>query len=192
MDLDVYLDINPGMNRTGCPLDDALETARAIREAVGGRFTGLHMYDGHAAGILKEHGFDRSKLDAALFPLYDRLLEIDAELHLCPETYLDLITAGTPALLSSIAHEGLAATGRHRVSAGTIVLGDLRSFDECPVGLEPAAVVASRCVSNPKAGIYTLDAGVKALAADAGDPLCQIIGKTDYKLRKASEEHLPV
>lgn len=58
--------------------------------------------------------------------------------------------------------------------------------------LEPAAVVVSRCVSNPKAGIYTLDAGVKALAADAGDPLCQIIGKTDYKLRKASEEHLPV
>ena len=30
------------------------------------------------------------------------------------------------------------------------------------------------------------------MAADAGDPLCQIIGKTDYTLRKASEEHLPV
>ena len=130
VDLDVFLDINPGMNRTGCPLDDALETARAIREAVGDRFTGLHMYDGHAAGILKEHGFDRSKLDAALFPLYDRLLEIDAALG----ADLRLITAGTPVLLSSIAHEGLTATDRHRVSAGTIVLGDLRSFDECPVG----------------------------------------------------------
>ena len=33
---------------------------------------------------------------------------------------------------------------------------------------------------------------MKALAADAGDPLCQIIGKTGYTLRKASEEHLPV
>ena len=47
-------------------------------------------------------------------------------------------------------------------------------------------------MSNPTEGVYTLDAGVKALAADAGDPLCQIIGKTDYTLRKASEEHLPV
>ena len=28
--LDVYLDINPGMNRTGCPLDRALATARSI------------------------------------------------------------------------------------------------------------------------------------------------------------------
>merc|ERR1712138_140290 len=146
------------------------------------------MYDGHAGGLLKEHAGDRRKLDAALFPLYDKLLEIDAALG----ATCTLITAGTPALLSSIAHEGLAATGRHRVSAGTIVLGDLRSFDECPVGLEPAAVVVSRCVSNPTAGVYTLDAGVKALAADAGDPLCQIIGKTDYALRKASEEHLPV
>ena len=186
--LDVYLDINPGMNRTGCPLDRALATARSIREAVGDRFSGLHMYDGHAGGLLKEHAGDRRKLDAALFPLYDRLLEIDAALG----ATCTLITAGTPALLSSIAHEGLAATGRHRVSAGTIVLGDLRSFDECPVGLEPAAVVVSRCVSNPTAGVYTLDAGVKALAADAGDPLCQIIGKTEYTLRKASEEHLPV
>ena len=188
VDLDVYLDINPGMNRTGCPLDNALATARAIHAAVGERFSGLHMYDGHAGGLLKEHAGDRRKLDSALFPLYDRLLEIDAALG----ATCTLITAGTPALLSSIAHAGLAATGRHRVSAGTIVLGDLRSFDECPVGLEPAAVVVSRCVSNPTAGVYTLDAGVKALAADAGDPLCQIIGKTDYTLRKASEEHLPV
>ena len=186
--LDVYLDINPGMNRTGCPLDNALETARSIREAVSERFSGLHMYDGHAGGLLKEHQGDRRRLDAALFPLYDKLLEIDAALG----ATCTLITAGTPALLSSVAHAGLAATGRHRVSAGTIVLGDLRSFDECPVGLEPAAVVVSRCVSNPTAGVYTLDAGVKALAADAGDPLCQIIGKTDYALRKASEEHLPV
>ena len=186
--LDVYLDINPGMNRTGCPLDNALATARAIRAEVGERFSGLHMYDGHAGGLLKEHSGDRRKLDAALFPLYDKLLEIDGALG----ATCTLITAGTPALLSSVAHAGLAVTGRHRVSAGTIVLGDLRSFDECPVGLEPAAVVVSRCVSNPTAGVYTLDAGVKALAADAGDPLCQIIGKTDYALRKASEEHLPV
>jgi D-serine deaminase-like pyridoxal phosphate-dependent protein len=186
--LDVYLDINPGMNRTGCPLENALETARAIRAEVGERFSGLHMYDGHAGGLLKEHAGDRRKLDAALFPLYDKLLEIDAALG----ATCTLITAGTPALLSSVAHAGLAATGRHRVSAGTIVLGDLRSFDECPVGLEPAAVVVSRCVSNPTEGVYTLDAGVKALAADAGDPLCQIIGKADYTLRKASEEHLPV
>ena len=78
--LDVYLDINPGMNRTGCPLDRALATARSIREAVGERFSGLHMYDGHAGGLLKEHAGDRRKLDAALFPLYDKLLEIDGAL----------------------------------------------------------------------------------------------------------------
>ena len=41
---------------------------------------------------------------------------------------------------------------------------------------------------EPDGGRLRLDAGVKALAS-IGDPLCQIIGKTDYALRKASEEH---
>ena len=67
-----------------------------------------------------------------------------------------------------------------RVSAGTIVLGDLRSLDECPVGLEPAAVVVSRCVSNPTEGVYTLDAGVKALAEGCA-------GLTAIYLRGCSE-----
>ena len=40
--------------------------------------------------------------------------------------------------------------------------------------------------------VWTRLCGESLPTADAGDPLCQIIGKTDYALRKASEEHLPV
>ena len=78
MALDVYLDINPGMNRTGCPLDNALrrplDPCRS-RRALQRRLHALAM--GTPGGLLKEHQGDRRKLDAALFPLYDRLLEIE-------------------------------------------------------------------------------------------------------------------
>ena len=138
--------------------------------------------------MLKASRGSRTALDAKLFPLYDSLLDIDAALG----SRGGLITAGTPALLSSTAHDGLRKTGRHRVSAGTVVFGDIRASEECPVGLEHAAVVAARCVSEPCDGVVTFDAGVKALAADAGDPICAVIGRPDLRPLKGSEEHLPV
>ncbi|KAH8065741.1 serine dehydratase [Aureococcus anophagefferens] len=91
-----------------------------------------------------------------------------------------------------LAHAGLRDSGRHRVSAGTVVLSDTRAEAQCPLGLRPAAVVASRVVSTPLPRRFTLDAGVKALAADAGHPMCAVLGHEGFEPLIPSEEHLPV
>ena len=178
--LGVYVDVNCGMDRTGTSLDGAGDALARVRAVAGTDLAGIHMYDGHAASL----GDTADARNAALFPLYDDLLALDGA--------LDLITAGTPALLPSLAHAGLRDSGRHRVSAGTVVLSDTRAEAQCPLGLRPAAVVASRVVSTPLPRRFTLDAGVKALAADAGHPMCAVLGHEGFEPLIPSEEHLPV
>lgn len=60
------------------------------------------------------------------------------------------------------------------------------------LNLEPAAIVLSRVVSHPRNGWFTADAGSKAVAAEAGDPMVYIIGHPEYEPGHPSEEHLPI
>ena len=52
-DLDLFVDINPGMNRTGIPVADHARIAKVLERA-GDRCCGLHYYDGHLAGLPAE------------------------------------------------------------------------------------------------------------------------------------------
>ena len=90
----------------------------------------------------------------------------------------ELITAGTPSLVPSVGHAGLSGTGKHRVSPGTVVFHDFQyDLMNSDLNLEPAAVVLSRVISQPRAGHFTLDAGNKALAADCGHPMAFVLGR---------------
>ena len=85
--LDVFVDVNSGMNRSGAPLGAAAsEAALGALAAVGTRrFGGVHLYDGHASAMATvETRVER------LFPSYDALLELDAALG----GQHELITAG--------------------------------------------------------------------------------------------------
>lgn len=82
--------------------------------------------------------------------------------------------------------------GIHRVSPGTVVFHDWRGERQNPgLGLKPAAVVMARVVSNPRAGMVTLDCGSKSIAAEAGDPAGYVIGYPEVTARSCSEEHMP-
>ena len=180
--LDVYLDINPGMNRTGCPLDIALETASAIRRRRALR-QAAHVRRPRRRATQGARG-DRRELDAALFQLYDRCWRSAAR---SARLHAHRRDARHPLEHRARRPRGDGPPPR---SAGTIVLEDTGRSTSAPwVWNRPGRREPLRV--EPTEGVYTLDAGVKALAADAGDPLCQIIGKTGYTLRKASEEHLP-
>src|SRR5215467_6029249 len=68
----VFLDINPGMNRTGIEqshCDQVLRLARAVG-SVGLEFRGLHYYDGHYGNL------EERERTAAARPGYDRLLSL--------------------------------------------------------------------------------------------------------------------
>ncbi len=184
--LELFVDLDPGGERTGRGFEQEsalLETARAA----GARLGGLHSYEGHLHGPQPERG---EQLDA----LFERIVGLvrrwgDAGLSLG-----EVVSSGTPAFGHVLERAPLAELGvHHTVSPGTVVLHDLRSELENPeLGLEPAATVLARVVALPRAGRATLDAGSKALAAEAGDPVAIVLGKSAWRARTPNEEHLPL
>ncbi len=187
-ELGVFLDVNPGMNRTGIPLEQR-DTILALARGAGSSFRGLHFYEGHL------HERDLVAREAQAFACYDSLMDLAGALeraHLAPR---ELITSGTPGLLPALAYppfRSLAGT-IHRVSPGTVVFHDLRSEEETPeLGLLPAATLLTRVVSHPTPDTATCDAGSKSLAAEAGDPAAFVIGHPEYVALTPSEEHLPL
>jgi D-serine deaminase-like pyridoxal phosphate-dependent protein len=191
----IFLDINPGMNRTGIEQSDSdqvISVARGIAHA-GLEFRGLHYYDGQYGGLTDGEG--TNERTQAVHRGYDRLLEIAGELERSGINVPEVITSGTPTFPLSLAYEGFRCGNFvHRVSPGTVVYGDATSLAQLPreCGYRPAALVVARVVSHPHAGIVTCDAGHKAVSADAGVPTCAVLGHPELTPLSPSEEHLPL
>lgn len=189
--LGVFVDINPGMNRTGIDEGHGAEVfnlAKAIG-AAGLEFRGLHYYDGHRREP------DEQKRTAAAHCGYDRLLEIVIEIERIGIRVPEVITAGTPTLPSSISYEGFRnAAFIHRVSPGTVVYCDATSLAQLSAkyGYRPAVLVLTRVVSHPRVGIVTCDGGHKSVSADSGVPTCVVLGHPELTPLSPSEEHLPL
>jgi D-serine deaminase-like pyridoxal phosphate-dependent protein len=187
----VFLDIDPGMDRTGVPQDDLdqiLGLAKSIRED-GITFRGLHYYDGH----LNDENIEARTRQAHAG--YDQLLRVAELLETVGIPINEVITAGTPAFPCALSY--LDFVGRqfvHRVSPGTLVYGDQSSLAALPqtFGYRFAALVLSRVISVGAPGRFSCDAGHKALSVDAGVPNCSILGWESLTPSRPSEEHLPV
>ena len=187
----VFLDINPGMDRTGIEqthCDMVVQLARAIA-GLGLEFRGLHYYDGHLGGL------EMSERVAGAHAGYERLLKIVNALERGGVRVPEVITAGTPTFPCSLAFQGFRGGGfLHRVSPGTVVYCDATSLSQLPseYGYRPAVLVLARVVSQPRAGIVTCDAGHKAVSADAGVPTCVVVGHSELTPLAPSEEHQPM
>lgn len=189
--LGVFIDINPGMNRTGIDEGHGAEVfnlAKAIG-AIGLEFRGLHYYDG------QHREPDEQERAKAAHHGYHRLMEIVAEIDRMGIRVPEVITAGTPTLPSSLSFEGFRnARFLHRVSPGTVVYCDASSMAQLSAkyGYRPAVLVLTRAVSHPRPGIVTCDAGHKAVSADSGVPTCVVLGHSELTPLSPSEEHLPL
>src|SRR5580698_1649662 len=190
-----FLDINPGMNRTGIQqsqTDRVVGLTRVIADA-GLEFRGLHYYDGQFGSLPDGDGL--SGRTQAAHRGYDRLLEIVHDLERSGINVPEVITSGTPTFPSSLTYEGFRGGNfLHRVSPGTIVYCDATSLEQLPskYGYQPAALVLTRVVSHPHAEIVTCDAGHKTVSADAGVPTCVVLGHPELTPLSPSEEHLPL
>jgi D-serine deaminase-like pyridoxal phosphate-dependent protein len=185
----VFVDLNPGMDRTGMAEDDFEEVREFIGQVqkAGLRFCGLHHYDGQIQNT------DQSAAAMAREG-YSRLVELIAYLKRSGIEVREVITSGTPAMPHALNfapfREGEFV---HRVSPGTIVYNDRSSLKELPdYGFQPAALVLSTVVSRPRENRVTCDAGHKAVSADAGVPTCDVLGRPGLVGLKPSEEHLPI
>jgi D-serine deaminase-like pyridoxal phosphate-dependent protein len=187
----LFIDINPGMDRTGIEQDAISEIIRLAHkiESSGLPFRGLHYYDGHLAK------YEMAEREPLAHRGYDRLIEIVAVLEQAGLSVAEVVTAGTPAFPCTMSYKAFdAASFVHRASPGTVVYCDCTSLAQLPAeyGYRPAAVVVSTIVSHPSANRVTCDAGHKTVSADAGTPTCRALGQPELLPAKPSEEHLPI
>ena len=186
----VFLDINPGMNRTGIEqssVQEVVDLARAVA-GCGLEFRGLHYYDGHLGGL------DFEQRQQAAHRGYDQLLRLVATVEQAGMPVPEVITAGTPSFPAALSYAGFRGQRFvHRVSPGTIVYCDATCLAQLPseYGYRPAALVVARVVSRPRPGMVTCDAGHKTVSADAGVPTCVVLGHPELTPLSPSEEHLP-
>ena len=189
--LGVFVDINPGMNRTGIDEGHGAEVFDLVRAIVasGLEFRGVHYYDGH------HREPDERERTIAAHHGYRRLIEIVSEIERMGIPVPEVITAGTPTLPSSLSFEGFRNAGfLHRVSPGTVVYCDASSLEQLSpkYGYRPAVLVLTRVVSHPRIGIVTCDGGHKSVSADSGVPTCVVLGHRELTPLSPSEEHLPL
>ena len=190
-DIGIFLDINPGMNRTGIEQGSrqrVIDLASAAKQA-GLDFRGLHYYDGQFGDVAEP------ERTVAAHAGYDQLLELVRDLERADVRVPEVVTAGTPAFPCSLAYQPFQSRDFiHRISPGTIVYHDATSLAQLPThyGYAPAALVMTRVVSQPHQGIVTCDAGHKAVSADAGIPTSVVVGHPELTPLSPSEEHLPL
>jgi D-serine deaminase-like pyridoxal phosphate-dependent protein len=124
---------------------------------------------------------------------YDRLNALVGLLRDAGIPIPEVITAGTPAFPYAVSYQRFPPGTRHRVSPGTVVYNDRKSLTQLPIdaGYRTAVHVLSRIISHPRPDRFCADAGHKAVSADAGDPVCEVIGHPEFRARHPSEEHLP-
>lgn len=183
----LFVDVNPGMDRTGIPAADS-QRVLEVASAAGRRLRGVHFYDGH-------HHQEGTARREAVHAGYDGLVALVELLGSEGIPVSEVVTAGTPAFLSANQHWPLRRLEgtTHRLSPGTVVFHDARSAEQNPeFGLEPAALVFTRVISQPRGMRVTCDAGSKSIAAEAGDPCALVLGRPGLVAAAPSEEHLPL
>jgi len=172
-------DVNLGMDRTGVPLHDL---AAFCREAAARfknlRFMGLHCYDGqnHQSALLAR--------EEAVEDQMGRVAEARKRLREAGVETPVVIAGGSPTFPCHAAEEGVF------LSPGTVFVWDWgyqENFSDLP--FRPGAALLTRVISHPAPGVFTLDLGHKAIAADpAGQRGHLLEGKGAYPLFQ-SEEH---
>jgi len=187
----IFLDINPGMNRTGIEQSDEKKVVGLVHSIANAdiEFRGLHYYDGQYGDLS-----DRERTAAAQAG-YARLLELVNKIESEDMRVSEVVTAGTPTFPCSLSYEGFRrGEFIHRSSPGTVVYHDATSLAQLPreYGYLPAVLVLTRVVSHPHVGMVTCDAGHKSVSADAGVPTCLVAGHPELAPQGPSEEHLPM
>jgi D-serine deaminase-like pyridoxal phosphate-dependent protein len=183
----VFIDVNPGMDRTGIGQDRAAQVLELAR-AAGTAFRGLHYYDGHMSGV------PASERESRAHGGYDHLTALVKALSSAGVPPQEVITSGTPAAPYGYSYHGFASNVfLHRISPGTVVYNDTTSLEQLRgFGYRPAVTVLSTVISHPTPTRVTCDGGHKSVSADAGVPTCSVVGHAHWQPLKPSEEHLPL
>jgi D-serine deaminase-like pyridoxal phosphate-dependent protein len=177
--LDVYIDLNIGMNRTGIHPDDAPDLAKIILSYKNLRLIGLHGYDGHIheQDIVQR----RTEADASYAAMENAYRNIQP---LFPDP-LQVIIGGTPPFPVH------AQRTNCECSPGTFVFWDWgykHNYPDMP--FEYAALVVCRVISIIDSRHVCVDLGYKSIAAESPLPRVYFLNAPEANPVAQSEEHL--
>lgn len=180
--LSLYIDLNIGMNRTGiAPRTEALELYRAINDHPNLHPEGLHAYDGHLRN--PDPAVRKEDCDLAfekVAALKERILSENL-----PEPII--VVGGSPTFPYHAKRKNVIA------SPGTTLLWDAGYGGQFPeMEFLPAAVLHTRIISKPKAGLLCFDLGHKSIAPEMPFPRVKFLTLDHGKQVSQSEEHLVV
>ena len=176
--VEVFIDLNVGMNRTGIAVEKAKELAETCRQLPGIKFRGLHAYDGH---IRNPDFAIRKKICDENFR---RVEELATRLSTGDVKPL-IIAGGSPTFPVHAQRKDVEC------SPGTFVFWDKGYSDICAEQpFLPAAIVVSRVISLPEEGKICIDMGHKSIAAENDiSHRAWFINEPEAKLLSQSEEH---
>jgi D-serine deaminase-like pyridoxal phosphate-dependent protein len=180
--LDVYLEVNTGMNRAGVAPDESVEITCAIAALPGLRLTGVMTFEGHA-------GSSPPETIADVAAEAGRTIVATAERIRAAGIPIAHVSVGsTPASWYTPATPGVT-----EMRPGTYVFFDNSIFRHGRIGPEQcAARVVATVVSRQAPDRAVIDAGSKTLALDASRSHAgygYIVGHPEAIIERLSEEH---
>jgi len=176
--INVLVDVDVGMHRTGVPLDKLIEFYERVSTLKNITLKGMHCYDGH----LHDSNFNDRKakteeIDREVLKIQESLLQKGLDCNL-------LVMGGTPTFPCRAGKENMY------LSPGTCFIGDWGYYKKFPdMAFTPGAAVLSRVVSHPAENTFTIDLGYKGIASDPEGERGIIAGMEDAKPLFQSEEH---
>lgn len=178
----LYLDINSGMNRTGCvPDEKATSLYSSMENNPNIHAKGLHVYDGH---IRNSDIQERTDLCDEAF---QKVLDLKAAIKKNGIIVPDVIAGGSPTFPIHAKRTGI------HLSPGTTLLWDAGYAKQFPdMAILNAAVLFIRIISKPAEDLICFDLGHKSVAPEMDFPRVRILGLEDGQQIGQSEEHLVV
>ena len=177
--INVFIDLNIGMNRTGIVPEKALLLVGLILSLKNIQLVGLHGYDGHIRDT--DTTLRQQKSDEG----FQQVATLHQKIEEAHQHTLKIVMGGTPTF----------PTHAHRqhveCSPGTFVFTDWgykHSFPDEP--FEYAALVITRVISIVDEHTICTDLGHKSVAAENPLPRVHFLNAPDVTPTGQSEEHL--
>ena len=177
--IEVLVDLNVGMNRTGIePGEPAVALYRRIAAASHLVPAGLHAYDGHVreSDPARRREITRP-IVGEIYSMIETICEGELEVP-------RVIAGGTPTFPCH------AEVPDFELSPGTCFLHDWGYLESFPdLDFLHAALILGRVVSTPAPGLFTVDIGSKAIASDPAGARGLILNMPEAEPVGQSEEH---
>lgn len=180
--LDVWMDINNGMNRTGISPGKEAETLfSSICQQSQLQARGLHVYDGHI------HDADPEIREINCDQAFEGVENLKTTLEKDGYTVLKVVAGGTPTFPIHKKRKEV------ELSPGTPLLWDQGYANQFKdLDFQPAAVLMTRVISKPKKNLLCFDLGHKSVASEMQLPRVKFLGNHKFEQISQSEEHLVV